>query len=91
MSLYAGNLADMDTKISKLFIIISTALLFGLIHYPFTLLMIGTFFLALFYTYTFLRFRNLYVLGFFHGWLGAFFYYLVLGRDTYLEVFEVLF
>jgi uncharacterized protein len=38
-----------------------------------------------------LKERNIYVLGLFHGWLGGFFYYMVLGRDPFLEVFGKVF
>ena len=50
--------------------------------------MIGTFILALLYTTVYLRERNLFALGLFHGWLGALFYYTVVGRDPYMEVFR---
>ena len=50
--------------------------------------MIGTFVLALLYSAVYLRERNLYALGLFHGWLGALFYYTVVGRDPFMEVFR---
>jgi uncharacterized protein len=53
--------------------------------------MLGTFILALLYGYIYLRSRNLYVLGLFHGWLGALFFYTVVGRDPFAEVFGKLF
>ncbi|HEU5148393.1 MAG TPA: hypothetical protein VFT90_16820 [Chryseosolibacter sp.] len=59
----------------------------GALHYPFYWLMIGTFLLALFYGYVFLRLRNVYVMGILHGWLGAVFFYTVVGRDPFAEVF----
>jgi hypothetical protein len=37
-----------------------------------------------------LRIRNVFVLGIFHGWLGALFFYTVAGRDPFLEVFGKL-
>ena len=49
--------------------------------------MMGTFILALLYTIVYLRERNLFALGLFHGWLGALFYYTVVGRDPFMEVF----
>jgi len=33
------------------------------------------------------RYRNLWPLGVLHGWLGAFFYLWVLGRDMWVENF----
>ena len=88
IALTAGNLYDYKrSKIPKAFIIFITALLFGLIHYPFVWLMIGTFILAIFYSLIYLKQKNLYALGIFHGWLGAFIFYTVVNRDPFLEAF----
>ncbi len=88
IGLIAGNLRELKSiKLSKLVIIIVTAVLFSIVHYPSVWLMIGTFILALFYGYIYLRSRNIYVMGLFHGWLGALFYYTVVDRDPFAEVF----
>jgi uncharacterized protein len=88
IALTAGNLYDYkNVKIPKVFIIIITSSLFGLIHYPFVWLMIGTFILAIFYSLIYLRQRNIYALGIFHGWLGAFIFYTVVNRDPFTETF----
>jgi len=88
IALVAGNLQDLGRKsLKKPTIIVITALLFGSIHYPFTWLIIGTFLLALFYGFVYLRVRNIWVLGLFHGWLGALFFYTVVDRDPFIEVF----
>ncbi len=89
MSLLAGNIQTMN-RINTRTIILLTSVLFGLLHYPYTWLIIGTFVLSLFYTYIFLKERNLFVLGIFHGWLGAIFYYTVVNKDPFLEVFGPL-
>lgn len=86
MSFIAGNL-DALPKMNRLSIIAITSILFGLLHYPEHWLMLGTFLLSLFYTHVFLSNKNLYVLGLFHGWLGTIFYYTVVGKDPYIEVF----
>ena len=92
IALTAGNLQDYKhTKIPKQFIILLSALLFGLIHYPCTWLMLGTFVLAIFYCLVYLKQRNIYALGVFHGWLGTLFFYTVVGRDPFLEVFGPIF
>jgi uncharacterized protein len=89
IALTAGNLQHMSRiNLQPAVIITSTALLFGLIHYPYNWLMIGSFVLALFYGYFYLRERNIYVLGLFHGWLGALFYYTIMERDPFLELFD---
>jgi len=88
IALTAGNLSDLkQPTVPKAVIIIVPALLFGLIHYPYTWLMIGSFALALFYAFIYLKQRNIYALGIFHGWLGAFFFYTVVNRDPFVEAF----
>jgi membrane protease YdiL (CAAX protease family) len=92
IGLVGGNLQDMkEIRINKFVIIALTALLFGLVHFPFYWLMAATFFLALLYGFIYLKSRNLYVLGLFHGWLGCLFYYTVLDRDPFAEIFGNLF
>jgi len=92
IGLTVGNLQDFpERKFDKALVILIAALLFGAIHYPFTWLMIATFFLAVVYGWIYWKERNLYVLGIFHGWLGGIFYYTVLGRDPFVEVFGKLF
>ena len=91
IALTAGNLQDLKRpKLPTIAIILLAALLFGLIHYPFAWLMAGTFILALFYGFVYLKQRNIYVLGIFHGWLAALFYYTVVGRDPFIETFGLI-
>ena len=49
--------------------------------------MAGTFILALFYGYVYLKIKNIYALGIVHGWLGALFYYTVVNQDPFADVF----
>ena len=92
IALTAGNLQDMkDQNLKKGIIILFAALLFGAIHHPYLWLMLATFILALFYGWIYLGERNIYVLGLFHGWLGGIFYYTVLERDPFLEMFGGMF
>jgi membrane protease YdiL (CAAX protease family) len=91
IALVAGNLQDMKgRKLNNTLVILFSALLFASVHYPFVWLIIGTFFLAIFYGFIYLKERNIYVLGLFHGWLGGLFYYTVLNRDPFLETFGKL-
>ena len=91
ISLVAGNLRDMDRyRLSTVWIILLTAVLFGAVHYPYYWLMGGTFVLALFYAWIFLKVRNVFALGLFHGWLGGLFFYTVVDRDPFVEVFGKL-
>ena len=88
IALTVGNMQDLNgQKLNKGVIILIASLLFASVHYPFIWLIIATFALAIFYGAIYLKERNIYVLGLFHGWLGAIFYYTVLGRDPFLEVF----
>ncbi|OUS00533.1 hypothetical protein A9Q86_11095 [Flavobacteriales bacterium 33_180_T64] len=88
IGLVAGNLRTLKTiKLRKVTVILLTAILFSVVHYPSVWLMIGTFILALFYGYIYLKSKNLYVLGLCHGWLGALFYYTVVNQDPFADVF----
>jgi membrane protease YdiL (CAAX protease family) len=88
IGIVAGNLEELKhRKFSKALILFVTALLFGILHYPFYWLILGTFVLALFYGYIYLKARNIYVMGILHGWLGALFFYTVVGRDPFQEIF----
>ncbi|MEL6811845.1 MAG: CPBP family intramembrane glutamic endopeptidase [Bacteroidota bacterium] len=92
IALVAGNLQGLTTvKLKKFYIVLITAILFSIVHFPSLWLMLGTFLLALFYGFVYLRVKNLYALGLFHGWLGALFYYTVVGSDPFADVFLKLF
>jgi len=89
MSLIAGNLRILsNNKMKTLSVSLITALVFASVHLPTIPLAGATFVLALVYSYIFLQHRNLFPLGLFHGWLGCFFYYFVLGRDAWNEFIE---
>ena len=88
IGLLAGNLNELKClKLAKWAIIVSTAIFFSLVHYPSAWLMIGTFILALYYGYIYLKAKNVYVLGILHGWLGTLFYYTVLNQDPFGDIF----
>lgn len=88
IGLVAGNLNDHTTlNFNKINILLLTAILFGAIHYPSIWLMVGTFVLAIVYGYIYLKIKNLWTLGIVHGWLGAIFFYTVVNRNPFLEVF----
>jgi hypothetical protein len=63
------------------------ALLFGAVHLPDIRLAAATCALGIVFTLIYLRWRNLWPLGLYHGWLGVFFYYWMLGRDPWSEMF----
>ena len=63
-------------------------ILFSLVHYPDGWeLMVATGFMACVFIPCYLRDRNLWPLGLYHGWLGTFFYLWVLGRDPWVDIF----
>jgi len=91
IALLAGNLSELkNTKLSKPIIIILAAMLFAGVHYPLWWLIAATFVLAIFYGFIYLKKRNVYVLGLFHGWLGGLFYYTVMDSDPFLDTFGKL-
>lgn len=91
IALLAGNLSELKTnRLGKPIIIFISAVLFSGVHYPFWWLMAATFILAIFYGYIYLKERNVYVLGLFHGWLGGLFYYTVMNSDPFLDTFGKL-
>ena len=88
IGLFAGNLIDLKKpRLNKYLIILLNAVVFAAVHYPTWWLIIGTFVLALFYGFIYLRSRNVYVLGIFHGWLGGLFFFTVVDKDPFLQVF----
>ena len=88
IALLAGNLSELQKPwLSKPFVILISAVLFAAVHYPLWWLIGATFLLAVFYGFIYLKQRNVYVLGLFHGWLGGLFYYTVMDSDPFLETF----
>lgn len=91
ISLVAGNLRDLRSiHLNDVMIILITAVLFSSVHFPSLMLVMATFILALVYTPLFLKYRNVWPLGIYHGWLAGFFYFFVLNRDPWNEVFNTL-
>lgn len=91
IALLAGNLSELrKPKLGKPVIVLISALLFAGAHYPFWWLIAATFVLGIFYVYIYLKERNIYALGLFHGWLGGIFYYTIMDTDTFLDTFGSL-
>ena len=89
LALVAGNLHDLESeKWTHWRIVAFTTFLFGIVHLPNIPLTIATTSLAVFYTVFYLRWRNLWPLGLYHGWLGAFFYFWVLEQNVWTNVFK---
>lgn len=62
------------------------ASLFGVVHLPNVTLTAVTFLLGLGFTPIYIRWRNLWPLAIFHGWLGVACYFWLLQRDPWVEV-----
>ena len=71
----------------KVIATIVAAVLFGAVHLPELRLAMATLVLGLVFTLIYVRWRNLWPLGLYHGWLGVFYYYWVLGRNPWREIF----
>ncbi len=88
IGLVVGNMKQMPAPFSdKIVVVCTAAILFGLIHYPFPYLMVATTLLAIVYALLFIRYQSLWALGLYHGILGGLFYFYVLNRDPWIEVF----
>lgn len=91
IGLVTGNCQDLRIyRIPKAGILLFSAILFAGVHYPHYWLIAATFLLALFYGSIYWKERNVYILGLFHGWLGGLFFYTVVNRDPFVEVFGKL-
>lgn len=89
-ALVAGNLWLLSgVKLNNSQIIILTSGLFAVVHYPSLLLMIFTFFMELLFTSAYFRWKNLWPLGLFHGWVASLLLFFVLGRDLWSELWTV--
>lgn len=88
MGFVAKNLQTLQVK--NYATIIFTAIAFSLVHLPDITLTMGTFALALVYTHIYLKWKNLWPLGLFHGWLGGFFYFLVLRIDPWQRMLQTI-
>ncbi|MDB4285972.1 CPBP family intramembrane metalloprotease [bacterium] len=87
-ALVSGNLETMGW--SKWAIIPFTGLLFGMVHLPFPVLSAATLLMGMAFTWIYLKWKNLWPLGLFHGWLGVILYFWVLGRNPWTEVFNMM-
>jgi len=90
LALIAGNLRSLPTlKLSKVQIILLTSTVFALVHYPSLPLMVFTFFMELVFAVAYFKWRNLWSLGFYHGWVVSLLLFFVLGRDLWNELWTI--
>lgn len=87
VGLISGNLKSIQNpRFTDFQIILITSLLFSLVHYPIGSLMFFTFVMQWIFTTAFLRWRNIWPLGLFHGWIATFLLFYVLERDLWAEL-----
>ncbi len=90
-ALIAGNLKSIKLlNLNSHQAILVTSLLFGLVHYPYLPLMIFAFFMEVLFTFAYFKWRNLWPLGLYHGWLGSLFLFFAMGRDLWVELWKIV-
>jgi uncharacterized protein len=90
LALIAGNLyAIQSVRLTKLQVILFVSVIFSLVHYPSFPLVVFTFFMELLFGLAYFRWRNLWPLGLFHGWIASLVLFFVLGRDLWSELWEI--
>lgn len=90
VALVAGNLqAIKAVKLRKSQIFLLTSMVFAWVHYPSLPLMVFTFFMELVFLIAYFKWRNLWVLGLYHGWVASLLLFFVLGRDLWNELWMV--
>jgi hypothetical protein len=90
LSLVAGNLSSITAvKFSKIQIILLTSAVFALVHYPSLPLMVFTFFMEVVFAFAYFKWRNIWSLGIYHGWVASLLLYFVMGRDLWNELWRV--
>jgi len=88
IGIFARNLKDSDgIKLPTAGVVLAAAILFAVVHFPFQVLVVATFLLAIVYVNLYLKGRNLLVMGIYHGWIGGLFFYTIMERDPFFEVF----
>jgi uncharacterized protein len=90
IALVAGNLQSISAvKFKEYQIILLISVLFALVHYPSLPLMLFVFLMELLFTAAYFRWRNLWPLGLYHGWVASLLLFFVLDRDLWNELWIV--
>ena len=90
VSLVAGNLKNTaGARINDSGIILFVAVLFALIHSSDWVLAAYVFVMEIFFLWVYLRWRNIWALGIYHGIVSALFLFYVSGRDLFQELFTI--
>lgn len=88
VGLISGNLmAIKNPRFSNFQIILLTSLFFSLVHFPSAFLMFFTFIMQWIFTTAFLRWKNIWPLGLYHGLIATFLLFYIMGRDLWVELY----
>ncbi len=91
IALVAGNLRAMSGfNLKNYQLILLTSLLFAIVHYPSLPLMGFAFFMEAGFVSVYLKWKNLWPLALYHGWIGSLLLYFVMGRDLWNELWPVI-
>lgn len=91
ISLIAGNLRAMSRlNLSDSQVILVTSLLFALVHYPSLPLMVIAFFMEVGFIFVYFKWKNIWPLGLYHGWIASLLLFFVMGRDLWNELWPVV-
>lgn len=91
VALLADNLVALtDERFGERQAVAIAAVLFGMVHIPELPLIGATVALGSVTTLVFFRTRNVIVPGIVHGWFATLFYYLVMGKDPWAELLELM-
>ncbi|MGM0375184.1 MAG: CPBP family glutamic-type intramembrane protease [Bacteroidota bacterium] len=90
IAIIAGNLRAITTvSLNDKQLILLISVLFSFAHFPDPFLMGFTFFMELLFLIAYFKYRNLWPLGLFHGWIGSLLLFFVMGRDLWNELWVV--
>jgi len=87
-ALVVRNVAKSALAVSPAAIVLIGATVFAMAHLNNLRLLLATFGLGLMFVPLYFRYRNLWPLGLYHGWLGTFFYFWVLHRDPWSKLLK---
>jgi len=87
-ALVVRNLARSSQALSPVALVLIGATLFAMAHLNNPRLLLATFGSGFVFVPLYLRYRNLWPLGLYHGWLGTFFYFWVLHRDPWSKLLK---
>ena len=87
-ALVVRNVAKSGLTLSTATIVLIGATVFAMAHLNNPRLLLATFGIGLVFVPLYLRYRNLWPLGLYHGWLGTFFYFWVLHRDPWSKLLK---